>query len=236
MKSFSFLKKSNIFNTLKRLPITYLYNIIGTFPKRLQVIAAFIVLLLLQSSFIPSEPKQLRSKLAVKNSQLRSRGASPNFTSGDPLSINIVKQYLTCRGDANGSFSATGSGGISPYRYSIDLGQTWQSSGVFNNLRAGIYTLTLEDASANQLDSFVTIGVYEAEWTGAFSTDWHTPANWNTGNVPNANTHVIIPGGRPECIIRYGNATAASIQERFGASLKVMDFKNLLISGKCPFL
>jgi gliding motility-associated-like protein len=49
-------------------------------------------------------------------------------------------------GQSNGSFTAQGSGGASPYQYSLD-GVNFQSSGAFSGLGAGSYTVTVRDAN-----------------------------------------------------------------------------------------
>ena len=47
--------------------------------------------------------------------------------------------------DVLGSVEVNGSGGTSPYSYSID-GTTFQTSGTFSGLSAGFYTITAEDS------------------------------------------------------------------------------------------
>ncbi|NUO02354.1 MAG: Ig-like domain-containing protein [Saprospiraceae bacterium] len=49
-------------------------------------------------------------------------------------------------GQNNGGFTAQGTGGASPYQYSLD-GVNFQSSGTFSNLGAGNYTVTVRDAN-----------------------------------------------------------------------------------------
>gem|GEM_PF-970536 len=73
----------------------------------------------------------------------------------------------------------------------------------------------------NEYDPFDRISWEESQpglWTGAVSTDWHTAANWDDLNVPDAETEVLIPenpysGNLPviqqpaECkaMVMYGN-------------------------------
>lgn len=52
---------------------------------------------------------------------------------------------LTCFGVNNGAIEATADGGVAPYRYSINGGML-QSSGLFENLAPGCYTILTEDA------------------------------------------------------------------------------------------
>jgi hypothetical protein len=62
------------------------------------------------------------------------------------LNLNAVPTMISCFGSANGSISAMGSGGTSPYVYSID-GTTFSSQSVVNNLSAGSYTVTVKDVN-----------------------------------------------------------------------------------------
>lgn len=51
-------------------------------------------------------------------------------------------------GMANGTITATGSGGVPPYEYSID-GINFQSGNLFTGLTAGTYIVTVKDANGN---------------------------------------------------------------------------------------
>lgn len=53
---------------------------------------------------------------------------------------------LACKGDSDGTITVIGSGGSGTLQYSID-GQNYQSSGTFNNLIAGTYSVTVMDAA-----------------------------------------------------------------------------------------
>lgn len=59
------------------------------------------------------------------------------------VSVNVLPSTCSL---SNGSITATGSNGSVPYQYSID-GINFQSSGVFNNLLARSYTVTIKDAN-----------------------------------------------------------------------------------------
>ncbi|WP_170110183.1 T9SS type A sorting domain-containing protein [Flavilitoribacter nigricans] len=65
----------------------------------------------------------------------------------DALSCDATPSDVSCFGGSDGSISVSGSGGTTPYEYSIDGGTTYQASGVFNNLSAGMYTVTIRDAN-----------------------------------------------------------------------------------------
>ncbi|MCG8331914.1 MAG: gliding motility-associated C-terminal domain-containing protein [Chitinophagales bacterium] len=62
----------------------------------------------------------------------------------DPIAVETITVSATC-GAANGSITAMTEGGTPPYQYSLDEGAL-VDEGVFVNLLAGTYVLTIEDA------------------------------------------------------------------------------------------
>lgn len=68
-----------------------------------------------------------------------------------PILKCIVIDYAdqTCGGINNGYVTVVGSGGRPPYRYSIDYGTTFQSSGTFNGLSVGQYDFMVIDSRGN---------------------------------------------------------------------------------------
>jgi len=62
----------------------------------------------------------------------------------------------TCNGQSNGSFSASGSGGATPYQYAIGSG-AWQSGATFSGLAAGSYTVKVKDYLGCIASNTVTI-------------------------------------------------------------------------------
>ena len=77
--------------------------------------------------------------------------ASPSLASS--ISINDV----SCFGDFSGEITVNASGGLPPYQYSIDGGNTWLSTNIFSNLSAGIYNVLVEDAQFVSVSTNVTI-------------------------------------------------------------------------------
>jgi hypothetical protein len=64
-----------------------------------------------------------------------------------PLGGTIVSlANAGCYGDASGSATVSGSGGTSPYEYSMDAGP-FQSSGAFSGLAAGSHNVTIRDVN-----------------------------------------------------------------------------------------
>ncbi|HIO72805.1 MAG TPA: hypothetical protein EYN38_06850, partial [Flavobacteriales bacterium] len=76
-------------------------------------------------------------------------GGSVTVTEPTSISIDLVvsTDVTGCFGDSTGTISITASGGTAPLSYSIDGGVTFQSSGLFTGLPAGIYSIEVQDAS-----------------------------------------------------------------------------------------
>lgn len=66
------------------------------------------------------------------------------FTTG-PQTLSATVVHAAC-GNANGSVTATATGGVGPLQYSIN-GTVYQAGTVFNSLTAGTYTLYVKDAN-----------------------------------------------------------------------------------------
>lgn len=63
---------------------------------------------------------------------------------------------VTCFGGSNGSITATPLGGTAPFSYQLN-GGTPQSSGTFNGLAAGNYTITVTDAAGCSSNAAATV-------------------------------------------------------------------------------
>ncbi len=70
--------------------------------------------------------------------------------STQPVIDDITTTNSTC-GSGDGSITITASGGAAPLQYSINAGNTFQSSGSFNNLTAGNYNVVIEDNTGCQV-------------------------------------------------------------------------------------
>ncbi len=73
----------------------------------------------------------------------------------DGPSVTAVPTPTSC-GNSNGVITATGTGGTTPYKYSIN-GTVFQNSNVFSGLSTGTYTLSIADASLCLSTASVTI-------------------------------------------------------------------------------
>ncbi|SNS34406.1 Ig-like domain-containing protein, partial [Dokdonia pacifica] len=80
-----------------------------------------------------------------------------DFVDGFELIISAEGQTdVLCNGEATGSLEVSATGGVAPYQFSINGGSN-QSSGIFNNLLAGVYTVTVTDALGRTEDITITI-------------------------------------------------------------------------------
>ena len=72
------------------------------------------------------------------------------------ISVDSLSNVL-CYGGNSGKLTVSGSGGTSPYLYRFGSG-SFQSSGTFNSVSAGLYTVSIQDANLCPLDLSVNIG------------------------------------------------------------------------------
>ncbi|MDO6821107.1 T9SS type B sorting domain-containing protein [Zobellia sp. 1_MG-2023] len=63
------------------------------------------------------------------------------------VSITASNTDINCADSSTSVLTINATGGIAPYQYSLDGGTTYQSENFFNNISAGIYTITVKDSS-----------------------------------------------------------------------------------------
>jgi large repetitive protein len=83
-------------------------------------------------------------------------------------------------GNTNGTVTATGSGGITPYQYSIN-GTTFQTANVFTGLAPGTYTITIKDNTGCTSITTVTVGSTNGPTVTA--TTGASLCNTNSGTI-----------------------------------------------------
>jgi hypothetical protein len=74
-----------------------------------------------------------------------------------PLQSVPTSQNTTCPAVNNGSITLVTNYGVSPYQYSINNGQTYQQSNVFQGLSPSTYTVITKDSANNTLSNTVVI-------------------------------------------------------------------------------
>lgn len=85
---------------------------------------------------------------------------SKTITLSSPSSAtwtSVVLGPIICYGGTNGSIQAMASGGLGNLSYSLQPGNLTSNNGQFNNLGAGIYTITASDASNCILTSIINL-------------------------------------------------------------------------------
>ncbi len=73
----------------------------------------------------------------------------------DTIVLAFSKRNVKCFSGNDGQINATSSGGTTPYQYNI--GGAWQTSGLFTNISAGTYTLTVRDFTGCTTNTTVVI-------------------------------------------------------------------------------
>jgi hypothetical protein len=73
---------------------------------------------------------------------------------------------------------------------------------------------------------------FTSYWTGKTNNKWEEPSNWSCGNVPDANTDVVINGGTPNTPVVSSMAFCRSTKLFSAAAVRVNTGFNLTITGK----
>jgi gliding motility-associated-like protein len=114
------------------------------------------------------------------------------FVKKNTLAATIAKADATCI--TNGTITVTATGGVAPVQYSINNGNTYQSSNVFTNIAPGNYTVITRDAGACPVSQQVTILLQGAVTVNAGAdTTICTGASFTRGAVSSATTYSWSP-------------------------------------------
>lgn len=115
---------------------------------------------------------------------------------------SVTKVNVLCKGESNGSIDVVGSGGVTPYQYSIDGGATYVSTSTFNSLAPGTYQVRTKDAIGceTSIQSFaVTEPGTNVAFTVANVIDTECPGELTGGFTINAT------GGTPSYVYSINN-------------------------------
>jgi gliding motility-associated-like protein len=119
-----------------------------------------------------------------------------------PLSASATQDSVGCNGVADGSVNVTATGGTLPYVYNIGTGN--QSTGLFNNLPSGSYTVTVTDG--NGCTTTVTIQVLEPAQLSASATQDSVGCN----GVADGSVNVTATGGTLPYVYNIGTGNQAT--------------------------
>ena len=121
------------------------------------------------------------------------------------LTANIISiENIDCNDDASGNISVEGVGGTSPYSYSINGGTSYQNGGLFENLAAGNYTITVLDSNAcsTTIDAQIT----EAETLQISIEDYNDVSCYGESD---ANIYTYVEGGTPPYAFSWNNGATS---------------------------
>ncbi|MBW7869052.1 MAG: gliding motility-associated C-terminal domain-containing protein [Brumimicrobium sp.] len=93
-------------------------------------------------------------------------------------------------GSNDGEIILTASNGVSPYQYSIDNGANYQTTGTFNNLPAGSYSIIVKDDNNCQATGTININN-----TGGVTIDQVTPTNPSCNGICDGSIQVTASNG-----------------------------------------
>ena len=140
------------------------------------------------------------------------------FTCYSIPTVSATTTY-TCVGGSSGTITASGSGGSTPYTYSLN-GGSYQTSNLFTGLAANTYTLTIKSNSGCTSSTSVTVDPYPTSTdnqnlTGADSWIGHAHDGTNfsnyIGHFTEAETFNEGFGGDYNCFSVASNASTSTI-------------------------
>ncbi|MCX8144102.1 MAG: gliding motility-associated C-terminal domain-containing protein [Bacteroidia bacterium] len=76
---------------------------------------------------------------------------------GGPTALNFTVNNVSCNGGNNGVINVSTTGGTAPYNYTLSPNNVTNGLGIFNNLNAGTYTISVKDANNCAYTSTVSI-------------------------------------------------------------------------------
>lgn len=94
--------------------------------------------------------------LAVRDARGCTDSVSVRIKSPLPVAFTAGTKQVSCNGGADGSITIAAEGGTAPYRYSMD-NVNWQHATLFDSLRAGSYTLIVQDTNGCSRQASATV-------------------------------------------------------------------------------
>lgn len=124
----------------------------------------------------------------------------PNPLKIDNIAVtsNFNGSPISCFGASNGEITVSVSGGSAPLKYSIDNGITFQSSPIFNGLKAGSYNVLIVDNNGCSAQS--NIQLIEPEKIEIIVLDVYNPTCFSSAT---GRLNIKITGGTPDSTGNY---------------------------------
>jgi|GEM_PF-2817412 len=166
---------------------------------------------------------------------------------GQTLTISKINQTITFNaltqkavGDPSFQLNATASSGLTVSYASSNTSVASVSGNIVTINGAGSTTITASQSgnenynAATPVDQVLVVTSSAQTWTGAVSTSWSTPGNWDSNLIPNSSTNVIIPNTTNKPVIADSPLTPATCNNltiNSGATLAINAGAALTISG-----
>jgi hypothetical protein len=165
--------------------------------------------------------------------------------------VKVVVLPTVCPGGSTSFTPVNLPPGFTNHQWQLDKGTGFANLPTFGDgVHSGSYysTLTITTPPASyygyryrcisnngQTESIVN-GIYTLKfgvrWTGAVSSDWHNPANWNCGVKPDGFTDVVVSAGTPNPLVISSNAICHLIKVQPGADITIAPGVQLTITGR----
>jgi hypothetical protein len=98
---------------------------------------------------------------------------------------------------------------------------------------AGTYGFCVQARDGSEAEFNISINA-PGTWKGNVSSDWHDPANWAGFVVPDSDTDVFVPAGRPNNpTVTNGSAWCHSLEIEYGATLNAWQDVNANFGLDC---
>jgi PKD repeat protein len=120
------------------------------------------------------------------------------------------------------------------YQWQVDQGSGFtniSNGGVYSNATTSVLSISNAPSSMygykyrcqvnGNIYSDTHTLKFSATWEGASNTSWNNISNWSCGSLPDANTDVIIKGGKPYYPDIISNTTIRSLQLNSGSTVNV---------------
>jgi hypothetical protein len=136
------------------------------------------------SSYPPLSNWQILGDPSVTSISVITGNCSDEYT----IFVSATDNDAPCN-EGTGSITVTANGGVTPYQYSIDGGQSYVASPIFNNLIPGIYMVMAKDSN-NVIGSFGNVTISTTPAT-TYTLTLNVNYNANTFTI----TAPTLPGG-----------------------------------------
>ncbi len=121
----------------------------------------------------------------------------------NPLIPDAYSLPVSCSSSSNGTASAYSSGGISPYSYLWDNGETTYTA---SNLTPGNHTVTISDGTGCSVEDMVTVTV-----SGGLNVNAYVNLNASCNGLADGSAGVTVSGGTSNYNYLWSNGTTTSI-------------------------